>query len=187
VEWVENADPACGSLVCGEITVGPATGVASYSQVGWASLTGHQQRQLWLVGSAHAIPYYAPRLPAARRSGYHADGDSPHPPLASRASTVSQRNKPANPFYALLVMAGVALAVTGCIYAIVLSRAHHPAMAAATHTAEHPLFRLVDRHGTTVLLVELAVLGGASILAMATDRFWTRRAERSAARDESTK
>lgn len=44
--------------------------------------------------------------------------------------------------------------------------------AAIEQSAEHPLFQWLRLHGTTALLIELALLAVLTIGAMATDSWW---------------
>lgn len=57
------------------------------------------------------------------------------------------------------------------------------------HTAgNHWLLEQLDRHGATLLLVELAVLAVTALVFVMTDGYWKRRADRrhsSAERDET--
>jgi hypothetical protein len=79
--------------------------------------------------------------------------------------------KAANPFYALLMVVGVAFALTACAYGVMTVRGLDP------HRAdEGGLVGLMDQHGLTILVVELVLLGLLTVLAIGTDEYWTRRA-----------
>ena len=78
-----------------------------------------------------------------------------------------------NPFYAMLVVVGVAFALTACAYGMMTVRLLDPRV-----SEETGLVGLMDRHGLTILIAELSVLGGLTVAAIGTDEFWTRRAER---------
>src|SRR5262245_15736813 len=87
-----------------------------------------------------------------------------------------------NPFYVLLVIAGVAFVVTACAYGVMAFRQANP-LAPALAEDDASLMGMLDRHGALILLVQVVVLALLSICAMGTDKFWDRRAERRAAAD----
>ena len=89
--------------------------------------------------------------------------------------------KVVNPFYVLLVIAGILFTITACAYGVMTIKQLDPhAVGAANFDADrgHPLMQFVDQHGLTVMAVQLIVLAVATFAAMATDNFWTRLAER---------
>ena len=77
----------------------------------------------------------------------------------------------ANPFYALVLLAGVAFTITACAYGwmtyLTIQR-HTPATAAAA--SQSSLLPLLRQHGSRLLFAELAILSLATIAALATDR-----------------
>ena len=80
--------------------------------------------------------------------------------------------KPLNPFYPVLVVAGIAFALTACAYSVMTVRGLDP------HTAgEGGLVGLMDRHGLAIMVVELVVLGLLTGAAIGTDNYWTARFE----------
>lgn len=81
--------------------------------------------------------------------------------------------KPTNPFYAVLVVAGVAFTITACAYGVMTVRG----MRGATEPAASGLISFLERHGFRLLMIELGVLAIATVLAMATDDYWTRRGQ----------
>ena len=85
--------------------------------------------------------------------------------------------KSANPFYALLVLVGLAFVVTAAAYGVMATR---EARAASTGkpVAEHALIRWMHEHGNTALIAELALLGVSTFGAIGTDEFWQRRADK---------
>jgi hypothetical protein len=88
------------------------------------------------------------------------------------------RKKPVNPFYLLLVVAGVAFAVTACAYGVTAMRALRSDPAAKGRALEeNELTRFMSQHGNTLLVGELLVLGAATVAAISTDGYWSRRAE----------
>ncbi|MFO0902747.1 MAG: hypothetical protein U0939_07090 [Pirellulales bacterium] len=84
-----------------------------------------------------------------------------------------EKKKGTNPFYALVVVAGIAFTITVCAYGLLMVRSMNPAAPGADQ--ESGMLAFLDQHGLKVLLIELAVLGVASFAAMATDDFWTRK------------
>ena len=87
------------------------------------------------------------------------------------------KKKVKNPFYTLLVIAGSAFGLTAFAYFIMAAMAtYDPARSMRSMEAEHGLFPFMDRHGKTLMIVELTVLGVATFLAIVTDGFWIRRA-----------
>lgn len=85
--------------------------------------------------------------------------------------------KSANPFYALLVVLGLAFVVTAAAYGVMATR---EARAAATGqaVADHALMRWMHEHGDAMLLAELGLLAVCTFGAIGTDDFWQRRANR---------
>lgn len=83
-------------------------------------------------------------------------------------------SKGANPFYVLLVLAGVAFVITCCAYGVLTVRqARNPA------DAPEGWLAWLDAHAVRVLTIELVVIGLATVLAIATDEFWAHRASQS--------
>jgi hypothetical protein len=86
-----------------------------------------------------------------------------------------------NPFYVLLVVTGLLFGVTAMAYGVMSTVAlHHPAAAEESGDSSHGLMPWLDQHGSKLLMTEVAVLAAATLLAISTDRYWTRRAERKA-------
>jgi hypothetical protein len=83
--------------------------------------------------------------------------------------------KSANPFYALLIVVGLAFFVTATAYGVMAVRESRAA-ASGEPVAEHALIRWMHEHGNTALLSELALLGVCTFGAIGTDEFWQRRA-----------
>lgn len=80
-----------------------------------------------------------------------------------------------NPFYVVLVLAGIAFCVTACAYGVMAFRDVRGG-AAVIEADTGGLMGFLDRHGAALLAAEVAVLAAATVAAMWTDRFWTRRA-----------
>lgn len=85
------------------------------------------------------------------------------------------KKKPANPFYILLLFAGVAFAITACAYGVMTVRQLQQGRMARRITADVPaggesFNELVDRHGPTVMIAELILLGLGTFGAIAYDQ-----------------
>jgi hypothetical protein len=86
--------------------------------------------------------------------------------------------KSANPFYVLLVIAGIAFALTATAYGVMAFREARPVAANTPPDAgvrRHPLLAWMSEHGETALIAELAVLGVFTFGAIGTDEYWQRR------------
>lgn len=77
-----------------------------------------------------------------------------------------------NPFYTLLLPVGAAFCITGFAYGLMAFQEVNAGRAAIEQSAEHPLFQWLQAHGTTSMLVELALLAVLTIGAIATDSWW---------------
>jgi hypothetical protein len=86
--------------------------------------------------------------------------------------------KPVNPFYVAILPVGVIFGVTACAYVAMMVRGNHPAAG-----NENRLLDLLDRHGLTILIVELVILGILTVGAIATDGTWERRFEAGKSKD----
>jgi hypothetical protein len=84
----------------------------------------------------------------------------------------------ANPFYALLLVVGVAFLLTATSYGVMAFRDVQGHGAAESGSG---LMLFLDQHGAWLMAGELAVLAIASFAAMATDHHWTKRGEQDAA------
>lgn len=94
------------------------------------------------------------------------------------ALAMPRNDKFANPFYGLLLIAGIAFAVTATAYGVMAFRdARPPAAGAAANSApaEHPLMAWMSRHGEKMLLAELMLLAVFTFGAIGTDDYWQRR------------
>ncbi len=84
---------------------------------------------------------------------------------------------PTNPFYVLLLIVGITFSVTACAYGVMAVRA----VKAGTTSEAAPDNRLVvflDQHGAKLMAGEIAVLALATVAAMASDTWWSRRTEK---------
>lgn len=78
-----------------------------------------------------------------------------------------------NPFYALVVAAGVAFGITACAYGLLAYRTMRGAADAIDVTSG--FWKIIDEQGGMILAGEIILLGLATFLAIATDSFWNRR------------
>lgn len=85
--------------------------------------------------------------------------------------------KSLNPFYLLLVPAGLVFVVTAFAYGVMAFRAVNAVRAQAEVHANHTLNQWLRAHGDAALLIELAVLAFLTVAAIATDRLWERSTE----------
>jgi hypothetical protein len=97
---------------------------------------------------------------------------------------VRRSRKSANPFYVLLVIAGLSFALTATAYVVMAFREAHvrddPAAKVGPSIAardEHPLMVWMRRYGDVALLTELGLLAICTFAAIGTDSFWQRRAD----------
>ena len=85
------------------------------------------------------------------------------------------KKKPANPFYILLLLAGGAFAITACAYGVMTVRQLQQGRMSRRMTVEVPagsesFNELVDRHGPSVMIAELLLLGIGTFGAIAYDQ-----------------
>jgi hypothetical protein len=88
---------------------------------------------------------------------------------------MKRSRKSANPFYVLLVVAGIAFVVTAALFCVLVSRT----MAPGASLPVHPLMLWMDRHGMSLLIAELVLLIVCTFGAIGTDSYWQRRAANS--------
>jgi hypothetical protein len=92
---------------------------------------------------------------------------------------MKRSHKFANPFYGLLLAAGIAFALTAFAYGVMAFRDRDMRALAATPAGatspEHPLMAWMSRHGEAALMTELAVLAVGTFAAIGTDDYWQRR------------
>lgn len=84
---------------------------------------------------------------------------------------MSRSPKNVNPFYVVLVIVGVAFAVTACAYAVMVVKNLEPSRRAAETGG---LMVLLEQHGFTILMVELGLLTVTTVAAISTDSLWSR-------------
>lgn len=81
-----------------------------------------------------------------------------------------------NPFYVLLVILGIAFALTACAYSVMTLKAVQPSTTTVESSGGVALLEFLDRHGGQLMAGELTLLAVATFAAIATDRYWMRRA-----------
>lgn len=95
---------------------------------------------------------------------------------------MAKKGKVTNPFYVLLVIAGVLFAITACGYGVMTIKLTNPeSMAQQTTELSHNNFvDFFEKHGFTLMLVELIVLGIGTFAAIGTDDYWEQRGAKQA-------
>jgi hypothetical protein len=84
-----------------------------------------------------------------------------------------------NPFYTLLIPAGMAFVVTVFAYFLMASLEVNSTNPEIRAHSRHPLFQWLNENGTKVVVWELAVLGVLTVGAIGTDHWWTNDSDRS--------
>ncbi|MFM7206998.1 MAG: hypothetical protein ACKO4T_10055 [Planctomycetaceae bacterium] len=87
-----------------------------------------------------------------------------------------------NPFYPVLGFVGFLFTITAASSCVSVLRGVRPETAGA---APHPLQQWMDRHGTTALAVELAILAVATVGSIAVDELGHRDVRREIHRQQS--
>jgi hypothetical protein len=85
---------------------------------------------------------------------------------------MSLRQTFSNPFYLLLLVAGLIFTITACAYGVMTVRGLR--QAAGSGTSES-LMDWLDEYGLWLMLGELAGLAVCCLLAIATDSYWDKR------------
>jgi hypothetical protein len=83
-----------------------------------------------------------------------------------------------NPFYALLVVAGILFVITVFAYGFMAFQSLHGSPADIDRHHDHPLWAWMRANGNTAVLTELAVLGVLCLAAMGTEGIWEGRGAR---------
>lgn len=104
--------------------------------------------------------------------------------VAARNCSMSSQDRTRNPFYPLLVLVGLAFAITACGFAVMMVRGINP-----TGEFDAPagggLLEFFREHGFTAMMIELVVLALATCGAIATDELWSDRAAAAAKKELS--
>lgn len=91
---------------------------------------------------------------------------------------MAKPKEPFNPFYVALLLLGVAFTITACAYAMMAFRATRLEQSAA----DSNLITVLEQHGGTIMAAEVALLGLATVGAIALDQYRQRRKDRSVER-----
>jgi hypothetical protein len=83
------------------------------------------------------------------------------------------RRKPVNPFYAVLVVAGVTFALTATMYGVMTVRGLD-----ARAADQQGIIPFMQQHGLTMMIIELVVLAILTFAAIGTDDYWMRGTEK---------
>jgi len=87
---------------------------------------------------------------------------------------MSTRKKRVNPFYVVLIAAGVAFLLTACAYGVMaVKQLRAPQTLAAQVESDARFVEFMDQYGPKAMLVELTILGFATFAAISTDRYWS--------------
>lgn len=90
---------------------------------------------------------------------------------------MATKRKAFNPFYGVLVVVGTLFALTACGYGAMTVQLLDPARAIAAQEEQPASVRFFDTYGMPLMAAELALLALATVGAIGTDDYWTRRAE----------
>jgi len=90
-----------------------------------------------------------------------------------RSTSLVSRRKSVNPFYAVLVVAGVTFALTASLYGAMTVRNLDVLSAEPVG-----VMAFMEQHGLTLMLVELAALALLTFAAIGTDDYWMRGADK---------
>lgn len=98
---------------------------------------------------------------------------------------MNKQIKAFNPFYPVLLVVGVAFAITASAYGISAAQLIEPGQTDDLSESGFGLVQFMDRYGVTLMMWELGALAVATFAAIGTDEFWTRRAEARAKQDHA--
>jgi hypothetical protein len=87
-----------------------------------------------------------------------------------------------NPFYAALVLLGVAFTVTACAYAVMTYRALDVRLESAAE--KNGLMSVLSSHGAAILGIEVLLLAIATVGAIGLDQYRQIRAQRDSSNEE---
>ncbi|MDA1053106.1 MAG: hypothetical protein O3C40_21850 [Planctomycetota bacterium] len=90
---------------------------------------------------------------------------------------MASQRKPTNPFYIVLLIAGVIFLVTACSYFVMTIKGREVSLGRPEDPSSKRFVEIVDRYGFAALMIELGILAGATCAAIGTDEYWTRRVE----------
>ncbi len=102
-------------------------------------------------------------------------------PASLHGYTFRMRKAPRNPFYIVLGLVGFLFTITAASSCLTVLRG---ARLETARAPKSPLETFMDRHGTTLMTGQLAVLALATVGAVALDEYRGRKQPRNAPRDE---
>ncbi|MEX2142066.1 MAG: hypothetical protein WD894_22560 [Pirellulales bacterium] len=92
---------------------------------------------------------------------------------------MAKQKQPFNPFYAALIVFGVAFTITACAYALMMVRATQPISSDSADSGslagETGLMKLLDERGVEILGVEVLLLAFATVGAIGLDQYRSHR------------
>jgi hypothetical protein len=83
----------------------------------------------------------------------------------------ARTKKLSNPFYIALLFVGAVFGLTACAYVVMMVKLATPQPFDAD--SQSGFVFVLNRYGTLILVVELAMLGVLTLAAIATDDYWT--------------
>jgi hypothetical protein len=86
--------------------------------------------------------------------------------------------EPTNPFYVVLLVAGVLFFVTASTYFVMTLRRDRMGRQSQSVVQANGLMQFMDERGGQLLAGELVLLGICTAAAMASDGYWSRRQQR---------
>lgn len=96
--------------------------------------------------------------------------------VPDRPNVTKRGAKPVNPFYVLLLMAGIGFAITACAYGVMtvrqLSASRVPGYRFDSDASDKPkdFNQMIDTHGPKIMIVELILLGVGTVGAILYDQ-----------------
>jgi hypothetical protein len=135
-----------------------------------------------------------PRSPRYNSSGNFAGraaADLPVRALFQASSSVLQNRQRTNPFYAALIVVGIAFTITAAAYFVMTLRGNKswpgPRQAQSAKTEEpHGLLVFLEQHGVTLMAGDLGLLALAAWGAIGTDHWWSGSKSSPPRRDDGT-
>lgn len=91
--------------------------------------------------------------------------------LTSKTTDTSRKKDRVNPFYVVLLGVGTLFVITCFGYFVMTLNQMDVSQIAASR--ENSFIRLMEKHGLTLLIVELVVLAICTFAAIGTDDYWT--------------
>ena len=80
-----------------------------------------------------------------------------------------------NPFYALLIVVGIAFCVTAFAYGVMTVRELQPSDSLGGSESGRQFMKWIDQNGFKMMMGELVALAVLTFAAIGTDEYWTKR------------